>query len=240
MSYFGLSHPIIAKHNPETGTYSDALKCGKAINTSVTPNYNEASLFADNGEDENVKEFKNASVDLGVNTLPKKAGEIIFGHKIAEDGTETSNTDDSGSYVGYGFIVAEIISGTKKYRACLLTKVKFKEGAESYQTKGDSIVFTTPTLSGEASGNKDKVWRIKSPAFDTERECDEWILEQMGLKDQIETLYAQAGMKLVGIKKTDDGEEETAQKNVANTETTKTVAKKAATAEETDTQTSDK
>lgn len=201
MANFGLSHPIIAKYNAETGVYSNAIKCGKAINTSVTPNYNEATLFADNGEDENVKEFKNASVELGVNTVPKKAVEMIFGHKVDEDGTETSNINDSGSYVGYGFIVAESNSGVKKYRACLLTKVKFKEGAESYQTKGDSIVFATPTLSGEASGNNKNDWRIKSPYFDTEKECDAWILEKMNLSDQAETIYTQTtGSKAVAAK----------------------------------------
>ena len=204
MANFGLSHPIIAKLNVATGVYSEALKCGKAIRTSVTPNYNEASLFADNAEDENVKEFKNASVELGVNSVPKKAAEMIFGHKIAEDGTETSNTNDSGSYVGYGFIVAETNSGVKKYRACFLTKVKFKEGAEDYQTKGDSVVFSTPTLSGEASGNNENDWRIKSPSFDTEKECDAWILEKMGLSDQIETLYAQNGVVQVSADKTTD------------------------------------
>lgn len=218
MANFGLSHPIIAKYDAATGKYSNALKCGKAINTSVTPNYNEASLFADNGEDENVKEFKNASVELGVNTVPKEAAEMIFGHKVAEDGTETSNANDSGSYVGYGFIVAESNSGVKKYRACLLTKVKFKEGAESYQTKGDSIVFSTPTLSGEASGNKDNDWRFKSPQFDTEKECDAWILEKMGVSDQIETLYAKAGTLKVSANKADDAKEETTKEAAAKTE----------------------
>ena len=229
MPNFGLSHPIIAKHNVEAGTYADALKCGKAINTSVTPNYNEVATYADNSEDVNVKEFKNASVELGVNTVPVKAAEMIFGHKIKEDGTETSNTNDSGSYVGYGFIVATVNSGIKKFRACFLPKVKFKEGAESYQTQGDSIVFQTPTLSGEASGNSEGVWRIKSPNFDTEKECDEWILEQMGLKDQIETLYAQAGMKLADIKEADTEEEKTTPEDTANAGTTKAAAAKAAT-----------
>lgn len=203
MANFGLSHPIIANYNAITGKYSNAIKCGKAMNTSVTPNYNEASLFADNGEDENVKELKNVSVELGVNTVPKEAVEVIFGHMVAEDGTETSNINDSGSYVGYGFIVAESNSGVKKYRACLLTKVKFKEGAESYQTKGDSIVFSTPTLSGEASGNNENDWRIKSPYFDTEKECDAWILEQMGLSDQIETLYAKTETLKTTVNKAD-------------------------------------
>ena len=57
MANFGLSRPIIAKLNTETGKYSDAVKCGKAINTTVTPNYNTASLYADDAQQEQVEEF---------------------------------------------------------------------------------------------------------------------------------------------------------------------------------------
>ncbi len=179
MANFGLSFPTIAKFNVETGKYSDVLKCGSAINTSVTPNYNEASLFADNRQKESVKEFKNANVELGVDTVPTRAVELLLGHKIEEDGTEISHTDDSGSYVGYGFITEEIFNGIKRYRACLLTKVKFNESAENYKTKGDSIEFGTPVLSGISTSNDEGVWRIKSPYFDSEAECDEWILRKL-------------------------------------------------------------
>lgn len=183
MANFGLSFPTIAKLNVETGKYSGAFKCGSAINTSVTPNYNEAALFADNRQKETVSEFKNATVELGVDTVPIKAAELLFGHKITEDGTETSNADDSGAYVGYGFITSEMLSGVKKYRACLLRKVKFKETAESYQTKGDSIQFGTPALSGTATADNQGDWRIKSPYLESEDACDKWILQQLGVTE---------------------------------------------------------
>lgn len=183
MANFGLSRPTMAKLNTNNGTYSNAFKCGKAINTSVTPNYNSASLYADNAQQEQVDEFNNAKVELGVDTMPIKAAELLFGHKITDSEEETDNTEDSGSYVGYGFITSEMQNGVKKYRACFLTKVKFTEGAESYQTKGNSIQFATPTLTGVATGNKDNVWRIKSPYFDSEEKCDEWILKKMGISD---------------------------------------------------------
>lgn len=187
MANFGLSFPTIAKLDVETGKYSEILKCGSAINTSVTPNYNEASLFADNRQKESVKEFKNANVELGVDTVPVKAVELLLGHKVAEDGTETSHTDDSGSYVGYGFITEEIHNGIKRFRACFLTKVKFNESAESYQTKGDSIQFGNPALNGISTSNDKGVWRIKSPYFDSETECDAWILQQFGKEEQTES-----------------------------------------------------
>ena len=183
MANFGLSRPIIAKYNEEAGIYTDATKCGGAMNTSVTPNYASGSLYADNILKEQVEEFSNAKVELGVDRVPIKAGKLLFGHKITEDGEETHSTEDSGGYVGYGFITVEKKNGKNVYRACFLPKVKFAEGAESYQTHGDSIQFTTPTLSGTATCNNKKEWRYKSPYFDTEEECDKWITEKMGLKE---------------------------------------------------------
>lgn len=184
MANFGLSRPTIAKLNVETGTYSDAFKCGHAINTSITPNYNSASLYGDNTQQEQVDEFSNAKVELGIDTLPIKAAEMLFGHRITEDGDEINSTEDFGSYVGYGFITVERQKGKNKYRACLLTKVTFTEGAESYQTKGNNIQFGTPSLSGVATGNDDNIWRIKSPYLKSEKECDEWILKMMGLDQE--------------------------------------------------------
>lgn len=181
MANFGLSKPWIAKLDPSTDTYSDAFKCGKAVNTTVTPNTNEGQLFADNQQTENVTEFKNASVVLGTDRLPVQAGNVLFGHNTQKDGSEVSNSDDASSYVGYGFITMEILDGVKKYRACILHKVKFAEGEESYQTKGDSITFSTPSLSGTALANNSGDWRTKSPYFETEDKADAWIKEKFNV-----------------------------------------------------------
>lgn len=181
MANFGLSKPWMAHLNPSTGAYSDAFKCGRAVNTSVVPNYNNGQMYADNKQTEDVSEFKNASVTLGVDALPLAAPNVLFGHTVAQDGTENSNSDDSGSFVGYGFITNEIADGVKKYRACLLLKVKFVEGEESYQTKGDSITFANPNLTGTALAMSNGDWRRKSPYFTTEAEADAWIQTQLGV-----------------------------------------------------------
>ena len=185
MANFGLSRPIIAKLNTETGKYSDAVKCGKAINTTVTPNYNTASLYADDAQQEQVEEFKNASVELGTDSVPVNVANVLFGHNVTEE-EETDNSEDAGSYVGYGFITAEMQSGKKKYRACLSTKVKFSEGAESYQTKGDSIQFQTPTLSGTAFADGNGVWRYKSGYVDTVDAAEKWIMKKLGIDTSVE------------------------------------------------------
>ena len=181
MANFGLSLPIIAKLNTNTGKYSDSFKCGKAINTSIVPNYATGELWADNGKVEDVKEFKDATVTLGVNTMPENAAEVIFGHTVKADGSISEKTTDTANYVGYGFVAKEINEGKTQYRGCILLKVKFQEGEESYNTKGGNITFNTPTLSGSAVpigvGDDKEEWKIKSPFFDTEKEAYEWIEE---------------------------------------------------------------
>lgn len=190
MANFGLCNPWMAKYNPTTKKYTNAFKCGKAISTAVTPNYNEASLFADNQQVENVSEFKNATVSLGVDRMPVEAAGVMFGHTVGDTGEEVSKTGDFGNYVGYGFITSEMLDGVKKHRACVLLKVQFKEGEESFETKGDSIVFKTPTLSGLALANDEGEWRKKSPQFDTEDEADKWIQVELGVVEQCETPVA--------------------------------------------------
>lgn len=190
MANFGLSHPWIAKLNTETGKYSGAFRCGKAVNTSVSPNYNEASLFADNQEQEHVKELKNAAVTLGTDSMPVAAASVMFGHFVGESGEEISNTNDAGNYVGYGFITTEKVSGINKYRACVLLKALFTEGEESYDTKGDSIVFKTPSISGIAMALENGEWRKKSPYFATEEEADKWIQTQLDVLEKCETPVA--------------------------------------------------
>lgn len=201
MANFGLCNPWIAKYDPVTKKYSDAFKCGKAINTGVTPNYNEASLFADNTQVENVSEFKNATVSLGVDRMPVVAAGVMFGHTTKDAGVEISKAGDSGSWVGYGFITSELLDGVKKHRACLLCKVQFKEGEESFETKGDSIVFKTPTLSGIAMTNDEGEWRKKSPQFDTEEEADKWIQAELGVVEKCQSPVADvSGGEYTGTK----------------------------------------
>lgn len=180
MANFGLSKPWIAKYS--ASGYTGAFQCGKAISTAVTPNTVTASLYADNQQVEDVTEFSNATVTLGVNTLPATAAPILFGHTKNGD-EEVSNTGDSASYVGYGFVVAAMDEGVKKYQGCVLHKVKFAEGEESYSTKGDQITFATPNLNGTAYGDERGDWRTKSELFATEAEADKWVQTKLGVTE---------------------------------------------------------
>lgn len=182
MANFGLCKPYIAQWIKD-GVYKNGFKCGKAVNTSVTPNYNEASCFGDNIQAEYAKEFKNAAVSLGVTTLPIIAKSVVFGHSVSASQEEIANSNDSANYVGYGFITSEVNEGVKTYGACVILKVLFQEGEESYETKGDSIVFKTPTLSGTASTYDNGDWR-KKKTFSTQEEAEAYIEDILGITEK--------------------------------------------------------
>lgn len=181
MAYYGLSHPLIAKLDVETGTYSKGFQCGKAVGTDITPNYNEATQYGDDEVAEYVKEFKDADVNLSVTELPLEAANTIFGHTV-DNSTKNIiyNASDSANFVGYGFYVKEMVKGVVSIIAAFLPKIKLTETAESYATKGDSIEFKNPSLSGKASSNDAGKWKEKQ-TFETEEAAITWLKTKLGM-----------------------------------------------------------
>ena len=185
---YGLSKPRIARYNYNeaagTISYTNGFACGEAVNTSVAPAYASASLPGDNIIVEEINEFTSAVVNLGVTRLPLIAASILFGHTVDElNLTEKSNANDNALFVGYGFTTKNS-NGT--YDACVLHKVKFSEGEDSYQTKGDSITFKQPTISGTAvARDTDGQWREKKYGFASEAEALAWVDAQLGITEQV-------------------------------------------------------
>ena len=179
MANYGLKKPYIAQLNKATGAYSNGMKCGKAVNLSVTPNYSEASLYGDDEQAEYEKSFNNASVTLGVTTLPINAATVLFGHTVSGQQITYKTTDES-NYVGLGTIVSEIEAGVKTYKALILPCVKFSEAANEYSTKGDTIEFKTPSIEGSASGNNSSEWKVEK-IFESASAAETYIQEYLGI-----------------------------------------------------------
>lgn len=180
---FGFSKPFIAKYSYDASTqqksYSDGFLCGEGVSTTVTPAYANAKQYGDNRVCEEVNEFTSAAVELTVTKMPLKASEVLFGHTVDDTSeyTEVSKGGDTANYVGYGFTTKNS-DGT--YDACVLTKVKFTEGADGFTTKGDSITFKNPVLSGSAVEDETGTWREKKFGFASEADALEWVQTKLG------------------------------------------------------------
>jgi len=133
--------------SPTTGdeTYGTPVILAKAISAELSVELAEATLYADDGPAEVVKEFKGGKLALGVDDIGKAAAEVLTGATADSKGVLISTSEDSGKLVAIGFRAKK---ANGKYRYIWLYRVKFAVPSDSLATKGDSITFQTPKIEG--------------------------------------------------------------------------------------------
>ena len=105
----------------------------------------EATLYADDGAAEIVKEFKSGTLSLGIDDLGAAIASDLTGSTIDAGGVVISTAEDGGDPVAVGFRAKK---ANGKYKYYWLYRVKFGIPATNLATKGDSITFSTPTIEG--------------------------------------------------------------------------------------------
>lgn len=166
----------------DTPKYSEGFKVGEGIATSIIPQYAEGSVYGDNRVVKHKKKFKNATVTLGVTTVPVQAEEVMFGRKVSEDGSIISNSKDQSKYIGLGFFANEEAadSNSISYVAVWLYKAKLEDPGDEFETEGENITFKTPSLSGIVNTLENGNWR-KKKKFESEEDAVAWIKTMAGI-----------------------------------------------------------
>jgi len=157
----GLKYPYIAIYDESTGLYSDGFLASAGVEVVMTPVFNSVPYPGDDVIVKQIDRFKNATVAAKVTKLPIAAATVLFGHTVT--GLEVvRNIADEANYVGYGYTTT-IVNDTSAdtYKASVIPKVKFMDGAETYTTNGDTITITAPAISGTAVANNDGDWLIE-------------------------------------------------------------------------------
>ena len=131
------------EHGEET--YGTPKVLAKAMTADLTVELNEATLYADDGAAEVVKEFKAGTLSLGVDDIGASTAGDLTGTTIDSNGVVISASEDGGDPVAVGFRAKK---SNGKYRYYWLYRVKFDIPATNLATKGDSITFSTPTIEG--------------------------------------------------------------------------------------------
>ena len=126
-------------------TYGTPVQLAKAISAELSIELNEATLFADDGQAEAVKEFKSGTISLGVDDIGSAVAAALVGAAVDANGVLISRSEDSAPYVAIGFRAKK---ANGKYKYFWLYRVLFGVPAASLATKGDSITFSTPTIEG--------------------------------------------------------------------------------------------
>ncbi|MEG6613884.1 major tail protein [Pseudoclostridium thermosuccinogenes] len=148
MATIGLDRLYYAKITEnENGeeTYDTPVPLAKAITAELSVELAEATLYADDGAAEVVKEFQSGTLTLGVADIGLDAAEVLTGATLDDNKVLISTSEDGGAPVAIGFRAKK---ANGKYRYFWLYRVKFGIPATNLQTKGDSITFSTPTIEG--------------------------------------------------------------------------------------------
>ena len=151
---------------PVTGeeTYGTPVMLAKAISAELSIELAEATLYADDGAAEIIKEFKNGKLTLGVDDIGRTAATELTGAKADDNGVLISASEDGGKAVAIGFRAKK---ANGKYRYFWLYRVKFGVPSTKLATKGDSITFSTPTIEGTVArrnkldGNGNHPWKAE-------------------------------------------------------------------------------
>lgn len=148
MATIGLDKLFYAKITEDdegNETYGTPTQLAKAMSADLSVELAEATLYADDGAAEVVKEFKSGTLSLGVDDLGGTAASDLTGSTIDSNGVVISAAEDGGDPVAVGFRAKK---SNGKYRYFWLYRVKFGIPATALATKGDSITFSTPTIEG--------------------------------------------------------------------------------------------
>ena len=148
MATIGLDKLYYAKITEGTNgdeTYETPKPLAKAITAELSVELAAATLYADDGAAESIKEFKNGTLSLGIDDIGTAIASDLTGATIDDNKVLISSSEDGGDPVAIGFRAKK---ANGKYRYFWLYRVKFGIPATNLTTKGDSITFSTPTIEG--------------------------------------------------------------------------------------------
>ena len=141
-------------------TYGTPAILAKAISADLSVELAEATLYADDGAAEVVKEFKSGTLSLNVDDIGSAVAQKLTGAVLDENKVLVSQGENVTSPVAIGFRAKK---ANGKYRYFWLYKVKFGIPAANLATKGDSVSFQTPTIEGTVLCRNKKDGQNKHP-----------------------------------------------------------------------------
>lgn len=196
MATVGVCKPYYAIYgnNGATVSYSEGGVVGKAVTVSVDIETSDSNdLYADNAICESEKTFTGGTLGLTTDDLEQSVSKAMLGLKEeAITGitaiTDTSvkeliyDDDQATPYLGVGFIIKKIKGGVSKWRAIVLTKVKFAVPSDAANTQGETIEWQTPEISGTImrDDSEKHAWK-KEATFTSEAQAEAYIKARLGI-----------------------------------------------------------
>lgn len=113
---------------------------------------NDAKLYADDIIAEADNGVTGAELEMGMDDLSEEFEIAALGVSKDVTGEHLEDTDDIGTPGGYGYVQVSVYKGVRKYIANWFFKVLFGKSDEESSTKGESMEYGTPTVTGTVMG----------------------------------------------------------------------------------------
>ena len=140
-------------------TYGGAKTPAKAISFQFDPTVSDAKLYADDALAESDSRVTGGTVTMGIDKEDYTTMADLLGHTKDAGGEIIDNVNDVAPYVGVGRVTRIMENGTQKFRATVLSLVKFSEPSEDENTMGETVEFGTYELNGTMTIPVNGKWR---------------------------------------------------------------------------------
>lgn len=201
MPLIGVSRPRVALYANNNGvvTYSDGCLMGKAVEMNATINYSNGNdFYADNAIDEIDNNFTDGTLTARTNNLSQEVAKLILGldsQELTGTAAITGITDENireniynnkqtTTYTGVGWIEEWRIGGQTLYKGVVFCKVAFNIPANAATTKGASIDWQVPEISGTImrDDTTDQNWKRDAGMFTTEEQADTYVKARLNIQ----------------------------------------------------------
>lgn len=179
--------PITSEPDQAAIVYGTGAIAQHAVSGSVTYNRDESSLYGDDMLAEHYNGMTGYDMELGLTELDNSIATML-GIETAVTANSTTTykmVSDNQTAVGCGYVQTLIINGVTKYNGYWFHKVTFTLNSEAAQTRGETIEWQTPTLTGKGWGvvldATNGVQYRDRQEFATEADALAWLKSKAGI-----------------------------------------------------------
>ena len=146
--------PIATCVDGSLPTYGTGRVLQEARSANVTKEINNNPLYGDDRIVDDDNGMTGMTVSFESTGLTMEDRVAVLGESVVSTSDDAQWEDDSATpYGGFGYIRVMRDSGTRKFEAYLILKIKYQEENQETATKEGNITWRTPTLNGRAAGH---------------------------------------------------------------------------------------
>ena len=153
-----LHYAPVTSDNDQGIVYGTPKKIAGAVSATVAPNVSSDSFYADDGPMDTVTNMGEVELSISVADIPLEDLAVLLGHTI--NATTKVISKKAGAIPPFVAIGFKSIKSNGKYKFVWLTKGKFREPEDNFETKTDSANFQPASIVGSFVKREfDDVWQ---------------------------------------------------------------------------------